>query len=179
MKKRISAAIILFAGIGTWPVQAQQPPADGYTASVRASWNAIKRNVSGSAQAMPDDGFAFKPTPEVRTFGQLLGHLANEHYIFCSRMKGEPNPHETVDFEKKTTKAEFVKDMNDSIAYCDAAYAAMKDDPKLLAPLAPNRRDSAFSSALLNVTHDSEHYGNLVTYLRLKGIVPPSSQPSR
>lgn len=180
MKKMISAAVILFAGIGTWPLQAQQPPADaGYTASVRASWNAIKRNVSGSAQAMPDDGFAFKPTPAVRTFGQLLGHLANEHYIFCSRMKGEPNPHEKVDFETKTTKAEFVKDINDSIAYCDAAYASVKDDAKTIAPHAAGKRDTPFSLMLMNVTHDSEHYGNLVTYLRLKGIVPPSSQPSR
>jgi uncharacterized damage-inducible protein DinB len=94
-------------------------------------------------------------------------------------MKGETNPHAAVDFEKKTTKAEFVKDINDSIAYCDQAYAAMKDEPKANMPFEPNRRDTPFSSMLLNVTHDSEHYGNLVTYLRLKGIVPPSSQPSR
>ena len=117
---------------------AQPPAADsGYTASVRNRWNAIKRNISGSAQAMPDAGFAFKPTPEVRSFGELLGHLTNEHYIFCSQMKGEKNPHEAVDFEKKTTKAEFVKDINDSIAYCDAAYAAIKDDAKTITPSHP------------------------------------------
>jgi uncharacterized damage-inducible protein DinB len=180
MKQLISFAMILVAGTTTIAAQSAPPAADaGYTASVRASWNAIKRNVSRSAQAMPDEGFAFKPTPDVRSFGQLLGHLANEHYIFCSVMKSEKNPHEGVDFEKKTTKAEFVKDINDSIAYCDAAYAAMKDDAKLLAPLGPNQRDTLFGSALMNVTHDSEHYGNLVTYLRMKGIVPPSSQPSR
>jgi uncharacterized damage-inducible protein DinB len=180
MKNTIAIAIILLAGVATLPAQSQQPPPDtGYAATVRARWNGIKRNIAGSAEAMPETGFAFKPTPEVRTFGQLIGHLANEHYIFCSAMKGEKNPQESVDFEKKTTKAEFVKDINDSIAYCDAAYAAMKDDAKLLAPLAPSRRDTLFSSMLLNVTHDSEHYGNLVTYLRMKGIVPPSSQPSR
>jgi uncharacterized damage-inducible protein DinB len=94
-------------------------------------------------------------------------------------MKGEANPHEKVDFEKKATKAEFVKDINESIAYCDAAYTAIKDDAKTTTPFAPNRRDTPFSSMLLNVTHDSEHYGNIITYLRLKGIVPPSSQPSR
>ena len=167
--------------IGAATVAAQsQPKADsGYSASVRNRWNAIKRNVAGSAQLMPDAGFAFKPTPEVRSFGELLGHLTNEHYIFCSQMKGEKNPHEAIDFEKKTTKAEFVKDINESIVYCDAAYAAMTDDAKTITPLASNRGDTPFSSALLNVTHDSEHYGNLVTYLRLKGIVPPSSQPSR
>ena len=70
----------------------------------------------------------------------MLGHLANEHYIFCSQMKGEANPHEKMDFEKKTTKAEFVKDINDSIAYCDAAYAAVKDDPKTITTVAPTAR---------------------------------------
>jgi uncharacterized damage-inducible protein DinB len=180
MKQLLPAAIMITLASTLLPAQSPQPPADtGYSATVRARWNAIKRNVAGSAQAMPEAGFSFKPTPEVRTFGQLLGHLTNEHYIFCSQVKGEKNPHEAVDFEKKTTKAEFVKDMNDSIAYCDAAYAALKDDPKSIAPIAPPRRDTAFSSLLLNVTHDSEHYGNLVTYLRMKGIVPPSSQPSR
>jgi uncharacterized damage-inducible protein DinB len=72
-----------------------------------------------------------------------------------------------------------VKAINDSIAYCNAVYSATKDEAKTLQPAAPNRRDTSFSSLLLNVTHDSEHYGNLVTYLRMKGIVPPSSQPTR
>jgi uncharacterized damage-inducible protein DinB len=177
--KTLSFAMMMALGMAV--SSAQSPPAadNSYTASVRSRWNAIKRNISQSAAAMPDAEFAFKPTPEVRSFGELLGHLANEHYVFCSDIKGEKNPHEAVDFEKKKTKAEFVNDINDSIAYCDAAYAAMKDDPKTTTPFAANRRDTPFSSMLLNVTHDSEHYGNLVTYLRLKGIVPPSSQPSR
>ena len=178
MKQLIPLAIILT--LASTSLAAQTPASDnGYSAAVRARWTAIKRNVAASAQAMPDDAFAFKPTPDVRTFGQLLGHLTNEHYIFCSAMKGEKNAHEAVDFEKKTTKAEFVKDISDSIAYCDAAYAAMKDDARLLAPIAQNSHNTVFGSALMNVTHDSEHYGNLVTYLRMKGIVPPSSQPSR
>ena len=174
-------SLVLMMGFGMAPpsAQAQPPAANGYTASVRVRWDAIKKNIAGSAMAMPDAGFAFKPTPDVRSFGELIGHLANEHYIFCSQIKGEKNPHEAVDFEKKTTKAELVKDINDSIAYCDAAYAAVKDDAKATAPFAANRRGTPFSSMLGNLTHDSEHYGNLVTYLRLKGIVPPSSQPSR
>jgi uncharacterized damage-inducible protein DinB len=179
MSKTFVCAILVTAGAAIASAQGQPATDSGYTASVRSRWNAVKRNLAASAQVMPDANYAFKPTPEVRSFGELLGHLTNEHYIFCSQMKGEANPHEKVDFEKKTTKAEFVKDINDSIAYCDAAYAAVKDDPKTLAPLAPNRRDTLFSSMLLNVTHDSEHYGNIVTYLRLKGIVPPSSAPSR
>ena len=120
--------------------------------------------------------YGFKPTSGVRTFGEILGHLANEHYMFCSEVKGEKNPQESVDFEKKTAKADVVKAITDSIAYCDSVYASLKDDPRLLQPYA-GRRDNPYSTLLLNVTHDSEHYGNLVTYLRMKGIVPPSSKP--
>lgn len=178
MSKTVVCAIIVTASAAIASAQPQTAPDSGYTASVRSRWNAVKRNLAASAQAMPDAGYAFKPTPEVRSFGELLGHLTNEHYIFCSVMKGEANPHEKMDFEKKTTKAEFVRDINDSIAYCDAAYAAAKDDQKTIT-VVPPRRDTPFSSMLMNVTHDSEHYGNIVTYLRLKGIVPPSSAPSR
>lgn len=178
MSKTFLTAVMLTCAAAF--ASAQTPPAadSGYTASVRSRWNAVKRNLAASAAAMPDAGFAFKPTPDVRSFGELLGHLANEHYIFCSQMKGEENPQAKVDFEKKTTKADFVKDINDSIAYCDAAYTAVKDEAKTLAPIAPNRRDTVFGSMLMNVTHDSEHYGNIVTYLRLKGHVPPSTARS-
>jgi uncharacterized damage-inducible protein DinB len=175
----LSFSLLMIGTVVSLSAQTPAPADTGYTASVRSRWNAIKRNVAASALAMPDAAYAFKPTPDVRTFGELLGHLANEHYIFCSALKGEKNPHETVDFEKQTAKADMVKAINESIAYCDAAYAAVKDDPKTLAPIAPPRRDTPLSLMLLNVTHDSEHYGNIVTYLRLKGIVPPSSAPSR
>jgi uncharacterized damage-inducible protein DinB len=152
---------------------------NGYTATVRASWNNVKRYVAASADRMPAEHYAFKPTPEVRSFGELIGHLANEHYLLCSPLKGEANPMAKVDFEKTTAKAELVKAINDSNAYCDAAYAPMKDDPKLVTPVSETRRDTPFRTMLLNVTHDNEHYGNIITYLRMKGVVPPSSTPTR
>src|SRR5215208_8533410 len=180
MSKTIVCAFILTTlAAGTASAQTSPPADSGYAATVRSRWNAVKRNVAASAQAMPDAGYSFKPTPEVRSFGELIGHLANEHYIFCSTLKGEKNSHEATDFEKTTAKADLVKAINDSIAYCEAAYAAAKDEPKATAPIAPPRRDTPFSMMLMNVTHDSEHYGNIVTYLRMKGIVPPSSQPAR
>ena len=128
---------------------------------------------------MPESSYSFKPTPEVRSFGELIGHLANEHYLLCSPLKGEKNPQASVDFEKQTGKADLIKAINDSIAYCDLAYAAAKDDPKTIAPFSATQQDTPFRVMVLNVTHDSEHYGNIVTYLRMKGILPPSSQPSR
>jgi uncharacterized damage-inducible protein DinB len=158
---------------------AQPSRTAGYTSTLANSWNRLKRLVVASAEAMPDDGYAFKPSADVRSFGALIGHLADEHYMICSGVKGEPNPKAGVGFETFATKAEFVQAIKDSIAYCDPVYAAATDAPKMTQPTAPNRRDTPFSSLLMNVTHDSEHYGNIVTYLRMKGIVPPSSQPSR
>ena len=158
---------------------AQTPSDSGYTGTLTRSWQNIASMVAKSADAMPESNYAFKPTPEVRSFGQLIGHLAEEHYMICAGAKGEKNPKEGVAYEKTTAKAELVKALNESIAYCNAVYSAVKDDPKTLQPAAPGRRDTPFRSLLLNVTHDSEHYGNLVTYLRIKGIVPPSSQPTR
>jgi uncharacterized damage-inducible protein DinB len=154
------------------------PPA-GYTGTLRNSWNNVKRYVAASAERMPDANSGFKPTPEVRSFGELIGHLANEHYLLCSPLKGEKNPKGDVDFEKKTTKAELVQAINESIAYCDAAYAAAKDEPRTVMPFSETQKDTPFRVMLLNVTHDNEHYGNMITYLRIKGIVPPSSQPTR
>jgi uncharacterized damage-inducible protein DinB len=156
-----------------------QTPDTGYTSTLRASWNSVKRYVVSSAEKMPDANYGFKPTPEVRSFGELIGHLANEHYLLCSPLKGEKNPMGDVDFEKKTTKTDLVKAITDSIAYCDAAYATMKDEPKTVASFSETRKDTPFRVMLLNITHDNEHYGNMITYLRMKNIVPPSSTPTR
>jgi hypothetical protein len=132
--------------------------------AVTGAFNRVKRLNTASAQAMPEANYSFKPSADVRSFGAIIGHLANEHYSLCSEIKGEANPQKSNDFEKKTSKADLVKALTDSYAYCEGA--APKDD-------------KAFGALLTNLTHDSEHYGNLVTYMRMKGIVPPSSQPSR
>ena len=177
MKRLAFSTLILLSATAA----TAQPPAPdtGYTATVRNSWNSVKRYVAASAEKMPAEHYAFRPTPEVRTFGELIGHLANEHYMLCSPLKSEANPREKVDFEKTTAKADLVKAINDSNAYCDAAYAAARDDPKTITSFSATRRDTPFRVMLLNVTHDNEHYGNIITYLRMKGLVPPSSTPTR
>ena len=179
MKTVMTYTTMMILGATLASAQTPAAPPAGYTATVRNSWNTVKRYVAASADKMPAEQYGFKPTPEVRSFGELIGHLANEHYLLCSPLKGEANPMEKVDFEKMTAKADLVKAINDSNAYCDAAYAAAKDDPKTIASFSETRRDTPFRVMLLNVTHDNEHYGNLITYLRMKGIVPPSSTPTR
>ena len=162
MARKVSALTIVLTFVAAFAAAQSSE-----TKAVVSAWNRVKRLNAASAAAMPEANYAFKPTPEVRSFGQIIGHLANDHYNLCSQVKGEANPQKAVDFEKKTAKADLVKALDESIAYCDGAEGAMAKD------------DKAFTTFLLNVTHDSEHYGNLVTYLRMKGIVPPSSQPSR
>jgi uncharacterized damage-inducible protein DinB len=179
MKTLTSCTTMMILGAALLSAQSPAPADTGYTATLRSSWNSVKRFVAASAEKMPADQYGFRPTPEVRTFGELIGHLANEHYLLCAPLKGEANPMAKVDFEKTTTKAELVKAINESNAYCDAAYAAAKDEPKTVTAFSETRRDTPFWVMLLNVTHDNEHYGNMITYLRMKGIVPPSSTPTR
>jgi uncharacterized damage-inducible protein DinB len=127
-----------------------------------------------SAELMPEADYGFKPTETVRTYGQLLGHIANEHYIFCSAVLGEKDPN-TTDYEKVTSKAELIAALKKSIAYCGPAYAI----PEMKAMESVTLYDHTGSrlwALNYNLTHDSEHYGNIVTYLRIKGLTPPSSQ---
>lgn len=99
---------------------AAQPPAQGmgstvdlFSKTLKTSFDTVGRYLAGSAEKMPEANFAFKPTPEVRSFGEILGHVANTHYSYCSRIKGEKNPNEGNDIEKKTAKADIVKALND------------------------------------------------------------------
>jgi uncharacterized damage-inducible protein DinB len=185
------------AGMGAQAPAAAAPVADPTSRLLKSSFDSITRYLVASAEKMPEENFAFKPTPEVRSFGEILGHVANTHFSYCSRIKGEKNPNDGNNIEKKTAKADIVKALNESVAYCSAVYQDMTD-AKLLEPLPPAvpaagaKPPAAAAPAqgskpapppaprigrlLANITHDWEHYGNLVTYLRLKGLVPPSSE---
>lgn len=153
------------------PAPAQSDP---YSKVIKSGWDSVKRNVAESAALMPEADYAFKPTPKVRTFGELIGHLANEHFAICSAVKGEKDPN-AQDFEKVTGKAAIVKGLNDSIAYCDPVYAGMTDAMGTATVKVFDQDSSKAAGLNVNVTHDSEHYGNIVTYLRMKNLVPPSS----
>ena len=128
---------------------------------------------------MPEKDYGFRPVETVRTFGQILAHVAGANYVFCSAAKGEASPHAEAAFEKTaTTRAQIIKVLSDSIAYCDAAYAALDDKragETIDLPFGMGKGARALP-LMLNTGHLQEHYGNLVTYFRIKGMVPPSSQ---
>jgi uncharacterized damage-inducible protein DinB len=140
----------------------------------------IRRNLIEAAEAMPAADYAFKPTPQVRSFAELIGHVATANYLFCSVAKGEPMPSKD-NFEKSVTdKAGAVKALGAALTYCDAAYKETTDananNPvKLPAIGAPAGQSTRALVLMFNTTHNNEHYGNVVLYLRLKNIVPPST----
>ena len=129
-----------------------------------------------AAEKMPEENYAFKPTDAVRSFGQVVGHVADAQYTFCSVVIGEKNPAPKVE-KSKTSKADLIAALKDAFAYCDKAYDGMTDASatqmvKLMGGDTPKLGVLTVSNA-----HTMEHYGNLVTYLRMKNIVPPTSEP--
>ena len=146
---------------------------------IRQAWDDAKGNLRQSAELMPEADLAFKPTDQVRTFGQILAHVAGANFVFCSAAKGEKSPFAEDHFEKTAkTKAEISKAVNDSVTYCDGAYKALTDKSAGESVAMPFGMDSRPRAAALlgNTGHVQEHYGNLVTYFRIKGMVPPSSR---
>src|SRR5262249_29652975 len=138
----------------------------------------IKGNLSKTAAKVPEETYSFKPTPEVRSFGELIGHVADANFAICAAAAGEKAPQSG--FEKgKKSKADLSKGLDDSIAYCDGVIGKLNDQSGAQ-PVqffgGPAPKLAVFN---FNIQHCNEHYGNLVTYMRLKGIVPPSSESSR
>ena len=182
--RAVVGLMIAIVGVAATSVVAQSPGANANPVSqaIREGWNGAKQNIAGSAKTMPDDKYGFKPVPTVRSFGEILAHIAGANYIFCAAARGEKSPHAEDAFEKTAkTRAEIVKALEDSLKYCDVAYSAA-DDKKLgeMIPAPFGGGQSPRAAALMgNTGHLQEHYGNLVTYLRINGLVPPSSAPQK
>jgi len=139
----------------------------------------IRRNLADAAAQMPAEEYAFRPTSEIRTFAELVGHVVNANFLFCSQAKGEPSPGK-ANFEKVSNKTDLVKAMNDALAYCDEVYRATTDG-NFTQPVKLTVGGAALDTtrgAILtfNTAHNNEHYGNVVVYMRLKGHVPPSTE---
>jgi uncharacterized damage-inducible protein DinB len=131
--------------------------------------------IERAAEKMPEDEYAFKPDPAVRSFGQILGHIADADYLFCSSALGEKSPSPGVE-KTKTTKAELASALHDAFTYCNRVYDTLTDANANETVKAFGGERNKLGVLWFNASHNLEHYGNLVVYLRLKGIVPPSSE---
>ena len=166
MKVRVGALVVLLVLPAAASAQA--------VAALNPLYESIKSNIIKSAEQMSEANYAFKPTPEVRSFGQLVGHMANANYAMCATAKGEASPAKQ-DYEKTTDKASLVQAVKDAFAYCDPIFK-MPDASFTGTGEMFGMKMTRLGWLILDVAHDNEHYGNMVTYFRLKGMVPPSSQ---
>jgi uncharacterized damage-inducible protein DinB len=160
------------------------PPANPLSAGAKRTYDIIKGYITRAAEKMPEEHYAFKPTPDVRSFGQLVGHLADAQYVFFAGAAGETPPaggfDGTTSIEQtKTTKADLQKAVADAFAYCDKVHAGMTDTAGASVVKFFTGDMAKLSILEFNTHHDFEHYGNMVTYMRLKGLVPPSSEPRK
>jgi len=177
MKKTTWLLVALVALVVASPALAQgmkAAPAPSAVETLRQSLNYVKGFVLTSADQMSEADYAFKATPAVRSFGQILAHVADANNMFCSSVLGEANPAPGIE-KTKTSKADIVAALKASYEYCGRAYAIADADTGAKFTLF-GREFTRLGALVLNVTHNWEHYGNIVTYLRLKGQVPPSSK---
>ena len=174
--KRIA---ILLPFLLATPAAAQQAPTANPAMAVTATkgmWQAMTNYIKAAAEQMPEADYSFRPAADVRTFGQLIGHVAGAQAMICAAALGEKGGGED-DIEKTaTTKAALLAALKTTTQYCERAYA-QTDAATAGATTLFGRPSLKMNALVLNAVHNAEHYGNLVTYMRIKGMVPPSSQP--
>lgn len=163
--------------------QVGQPAANPLSTWLRDAYVRNHNTILRTAEKMPEENYGMRPGPqqEVRTFGQQLGHVANFNYLWCSQANGEANPNAGKNLEKLETKAEFVKALTDAFTYCDAVYNSLTDaaGAETIEITQENGRQTKnlrMALLILNYGHNNEIYGSMVSYLRMKSIVPPASE---
>jgi uncharacterized damage-inducible protein DinB len=170
------AALLLLALPLAAQAPAAAPPANPLTTDARAAWGFVKSVVLRAAEKMPEENYAFKPVPEVRSFGQVVWHIVTAQQVLCSTVKGVPNP---ASGPEKTSKADVVAALKDSIAACDATFENLSDANAADSLKIYGESRTRLTAMYMLCFHGYEHYGNMVTYMRLKGLVPPTSEPRK
>src|SRR5262245_45420746 len=183
----MSRKLIFFLWLLAVPAQGTAQTTDGgfgevaspsMASVVRGMHATIRRNLAEAAESMPAEEYSFKPTPDVRSFAQLIGPVVSGNFYFCSQAKDEA-PTCGQNDEKLTDKAALVKALNESLAACDEVYASTNDTnfSQLVKAPGPNGGGQTTRGSILvfNTAHNNEHYGNIIVYMRLKGHTPPST----
>jgi hypothetical protein len=159
---------------------AQAPSAGqkvGLATSLQRAYGTLKGNLTQAAEKMPETNYGFKPAPDpdLRTYGQWIGHQADNQFTNCAVIKGVPNPSPPQSNEKKASKAELVKALADAFAFCDGAFSALTDQSALQLVKQGEGETARGGVASAMLSHGLESYGIVVVYLRAKGIAPPAA----
>jgi uncharacterized damage-inducible protein DinB len=168
MKSTI-ASIFATALVSVCALQAQNP----MSTEVKQAYTGVKTNLLKLAEKVPEDSYSYKATPDVRTIGELIAHIADSQTRTCSTILGDPKP---ATAGSKTSKADLVAALKDSTGLCDSAFEGLTDANAADMIKSPRGQRTRYNSLVGVIVHDSEEYGYLAVYLRLKGIVPPSSE---
>ena len=172
MKPLIAALMFTVAA------SAQEAPANPLVSVSKAMFGIAKGDILGSLDKVSDDLWSFQPTKDVRTMGQLFAHIADAQYEFCGVAVEGKSVSKNIEKTQKT-KAEVAPALKEAFGYCDAAYAKMTDATAAEMVSFFGMKITKLGAMDFNIAHTMEHYGNLVTYMRIKGIVPPSSEPHK
>lgn len=164
----LSSAIVLMSAV---PALAQKAVAEALARTAQGTF----RNLVESAEKMPEAEYSFQATKETRTFAAFVGHTINSAYNNCARAKGEPNPNKE-NLEQVTAKAKLVEAAKAVRAYCEAVYAA-QTDASLAEMIQQGQNQVPRAQALIGViSHNMNEYGQMVILMRLKGVVPPTTE---
>ena len=172
MRILVKAALLCLTLPAAVQVQAQENPISAFQ---KGAYARVKDILLRSADKMPEENYSFKPTDSVRSFGQIVGHVADAQYLFCSIALGEKNPGLNIE-KSKTSKADLIAALKEAFAYCDKAYDGLTDASAVQTVTLFGKDAPRLGALEVNLVHNMEHYGKLTTYMRLKNIVPPTSE---
>ncbi len=164
-----TVAVVLAAPLS---LSAQNP----LVQSLKGVFDITKTNIMATAEILDDEMYAFRPTDEVRTAGQILAHIADGQFSFCGSAAGEPGAAPENFEQTRTRKAEIIDALEQGFAYCERVFARTTDAGAAAAASFSPTVNTVGGILAFNSAHNYEHYGNLVTYMRINGIVPPSSR---
>lgn len=171
--KSFNTLMLIAALAAAGALEAQNPLSN----DVKQSYNGIKNTLTRAAEEMPEADYSFSTVPgTTRTYGEIIGHIADLQLMLCGMAKGEPK---RGDAESKKTKVELTAALKESFDYCDSVYNSLTDADAVQMVKMFGRDVTKLSVLNFNIAHDNEMYGTAVAYLRIKGLVPPSSQPRR
>jgi uncharacterized damage-inducible protein DinB len=172
---KLVTLLVTLTALSTTAMQAQFPAAHVEEAKTR--YLSIRDNIQKAAEAMPEADYSFKPTPDIRSFGELMAHIADAQANICGAAVGATRP---VNAAKMTVKADLVAALKASSEACTAGFDSTTEANATTAAAMGQRMKSTRIGLLeYNLMHDAEEYGYAAVYLRLKGVVPPTSAPRK
>jgi uncharacterized damage-inducible protein DinB len=167
---RICTLALIATLSGAALVYAQDNP---FSSDTKGAYTGIKNTITRAAAKMPDENYSFRTTPEVRTYGEIVTHIADVQFMLCGLANGEQKQGKAPDQKTKAAASAYLKS---SFDYCDGVYNSITDSAGAAKVKMFGREMTKLGVLNFNVVHDNEMYGTMVAYLRIKGIVPPSSE---